>query len=558
MSDVRLIQLAVNIRPELKEDVNKDWVLNGKNNEFYDYIINMYNCSTTNSAINNSYINNIYGQGLYKKSGTTEDWIAFMTMIRPREIKKIVSDFQIFNEASFQCIKAKGKKELPTIAHLPKERVVPQIANEDEEIEGYFYSKNWKKQFKPENTPQYFKAFGTSKESTEIYVIKPYKVGKEYFSDPDYLAALPYAEMEGEIANLYISSVKNGLSAGYIVNIPDGNSLTPDEKDRLEKKMKERITGTSQASNFVINFQGRDQAITVEMFPVNDNIHKQWSYLTEEARQQILTGHLCTSSSLVGVSTASGFSSTADEMEEARKQLMVNVIQPKQDYIIEAFEDVATFYGLNLELGFKPLVEELQTTKTEMSAHIECSHEKKNPDLKAFLDLGEEEDLDTYDLIDEIEVDYDEEVALQLASTGVARPNANSSQDGDNFIVRYKYVGNISTDTRGFCSQMLAANKIYRKEDIIQLDNKVVNAGWGPNGANTYSIWLYKGGGSCHHKWNRVIYLKKGNKVDVNSPLAEIISTSEARRRGMKLETNDTLVSVEPRNMANEGFLKPR
>jgi hypothetical protein len=26
----------------------------------------------------------------------------------------------------------------------------------------------------------------------------------------------------------------------------------------------------------------------------------------------------------------------------------------------------------------------------------------------------------------------------------------------------------------------------------------------------------------------------------------------------MKLETNDTLVSVEPRNMTNRGFLEPR
>jgi hypothetical protein len=47
-------------------------------------------------------------------------------------------------------------------------------------------------------------------------------------------------------------------------------------------------------------------------------------------------------------------------------------------------------------------------------------------------------------------------------------------------------------------------------------------------------------------------------KVDVNSPLAELISTSEARKKGLKLETNDTLVSVEPRYMINNGFLKAK
>ena len=104
----------------------------------------------------------------------------------------------------------------------------------------------------------------------------------------------------------------------------------------------------------------------------------------------------------------------------------------------------------------------------------------------------------------------------------------------------------------------MSAGKVYRKEDIIAMENKVVNAGWGANGADTYSIWLYKGGGDCHHKWNRVIYVKKGVKIDVNSPLAEQISTSEARRKGYKVPTNDTLVSIEPRNMTNNGFLKPR
>ena len=193
-----------------------------------------------------------------------------------------------------------------------------------------------------------------------------------------------------------------------------------------------------------------------------------------------------------------------------------------------------------------------------MKAHVCMSDEKKNPDLNAFLDLGEEEPLDTHDLIDEIEVDYEDETELQLTSTGTARPNANSSQDGEDYVVRYRYVGNLSADTRDFCSKMMLAKKIYRKEDILQLDNKVVNAGWGPKGVDKYSIWLYKGGGNCHHKWNRVIYLKKGARVDVNNPLAEIISTSEARRRGFRLETNDTKVSVEPRNMTNNGFLNPR
>ena len=100
---------------------------------------------------------------------------------------------------------------------------------------------------------------------------------------------------------------------------------------------------------------------------------------------------------------------------------------------------------------------------------------------------------------------------------------------------------------------MISAAKVYRKEDIISMQNKSVNAGFGIDGANTYDIWLYKGSVQCKHKWNRVIYLKKSRKNNVSADLVKTISTSEARRRGYKVPTNDTLVSIAPNKMPNGG-----
>jgi hypothetical protein len=59
----------------------------------------------------------------------------------------------------------------------------------------------------------------------------------------------------------------------------------------------------------------------------------------------------------------------------------------------------------------------------------------------------------------------------------------------------------IKDNTREFCKKMVTANKIYRKEDIQRMSREVVNAGWGARGADKYDIFLYKGGGACHHKW---------------------------------------------------------
>ena len=552
-SDIRLIQLNNYIRPKIEENKSKGFVLNGKNNSFYQFVIDRRNGSPTNSAILRSYSDLVYGQGLRATNAqyNISDWTRLKTILKTSDLRKIIDDFCLQGEATFQVVKAKNKKDLGAIYHLPVERTAPSIENEEEEIESYWYCKDWTKQNK--YIPEEFPSFGFSNKEIEIYKIKPYSAGQTYFASPDYFAGLPYCQMEEEIANYYINHIKNGLSFGYIINIPDGNSLTPEEKDELEFKIKTKLTGSSNAGKFVLSFNGRDAEITVTPLQVND-AHKQWEYLTAESRQQIMTAHRVVSPMLFGIKDSTGFGNNADELDTAEAQLIKRVIAPKQQFIIDCIQDVLRAYEINLDLYFKPLTEPIPQAQTQLNAHVCCSNEKKKTDLDAFIDLGEDEDLERYDLIDEIEVDYEEEEKLQLTSTGTAIPNAKSEQDGEDFIVRYKYVGSTRGE-REFCRKMVSAGKIYRKEDIISMGSRAVNPGWGPEGANTYSIWLYKGGGDCHHKWNRVIYLKKGVKIDVNSPLAEIISTSEARRRGYKLETNDTKVSVEPRNMDYNGFL---
>jgi hypothetical protein len=103
---------------------------------------------------------------------------------------------------------------------------------------------------------------------------------------------------------------------------------------------------------------------------------------------------------------------------------------------------------------------------------------------------------------------------------------------------------------------MTQANKVYRKEDIVRMESEAVNKGFGPKGADNYSIWLYKGGGACHHKWVRETYLRKS---DVNSPIAQKymkeFRPSIARKLGEIVPVNDKRVYTRPIDMPNKGFL---
>ncbi|MGY8867386.1 MAG: hypothetical protein ACKVJK_17445, partial [Methylophagaceae bacterium] len=121
--------------------------------------------------------------------------------------------------------------------------------------------------------------------------------------------------------------------------------------------------------------------------------------------------------------------------------------------------------------------------------------------------------------------------------------------------VRYQYAPlTVSANSREFCKKMVAAKKIYRKEDIMQMSQRAVNAGWGEKGAATYDIWLYKGGGACHHFWMRKTYMAKGVQPDATNPKAEV-SVNKAKKEGFKPEKNNSKVAKRPVDMPKKGFV---
>jgi hypothetical protein len=217
-----------------------------------------------------------------------------------------------------------------------------------------------------------------------------------------------------------------------------------------------------------------------------------------------------------------------------------------------------------------------------------CSSDSTEDDEKVaskLIALGEDIDEEKWEAIFEQDVDYQKEDAIDniitelgqnefieeskrklstiqkivnLVSTGSAYPNSPSAQDkkvGENYFkVRYFYSPRkVGSNARSFCRAMKNANKLYRKKDIIAMGTQTVNKGWGPEGADQYSIWLYKGGGNCHHSWRRVTYKSKLSETSTKDA-QDIIGTRQAAILGYKV-TNPYQVSIQPRNLPNKGFL---
>jgi hypothetical protein len=585
-NNVHILNLSAYTTPVIQESKRDAWVDYGEDNNYYSFLLDRYTNSTTNNAIINNISRLVYGRGLsaVDASRKPNEYAQAMALFNKDCLRKIAIDRKMLGQFAIQVHYNDKHDRILKAFHMPVNLLRAEKCNKDGEIEAYYYSDDWTdvKKYPPTRIP----AYGYSKDKIEILFSKPYAVGMKYYAYPDYQGAVPYALLEEEIADYLINEVQNGFSGTKVVNFNNGVP-TEEQQSIITNKVLGKLTGSKGQKVIVAFNDNMDTKTTVDDLPLND-APEHYTYLSEECMRKIMLGHNVTSPLLFGIAGANGFSSNADELQNSFILFNNMVIKPLQDEILEALDTILSYNGISLNLFFKTL-KPLEFTDLENAQNQEQVAEETGTELskqesldnevaQSLIDLGEEPN-ENWLLIDEFEVDYDQEDAIDLeienankskqsllskvynfVSTGTANPRAKSEQDkvvnGFKFITRYRYDGNIKDNTRQFCRKMVTANKVYRKEDIERMSKQAVNAGWGPRGAATYDIFLYKGGGACHHKWMRQTFVafEEGLGIDPLSPKAKTISTNKAEKAGYRVR-NPQQVAMRPIDMPNQGFL---
>jgi len=204
----------------------------------------------------------------------------------------------------------------------------------------------------------------------------------------------------------------------------------------------------------------------------------------------------------------------------------------------------------------------LNLEKTELEKFIQECGEDEPEGYKLFDEEIVDNEIEDYDFENDLNNTYHLAKVPKNDRDGKSEDDGWSNKVGKFFKVRYKYdrdssLTNKSGTKREFCKKMMGANKLYRKEDIIALDKKAVNPGFGINGSDTYSIWLYKGGPQCFHRFIRKIYVMDLEDAYLEKNIkkyGELISTAKARSQGFYPKPNDKKVAQAPRTMKNNGY----
>ena len=607
MENIISINLSTTTAPVVSESRGKDWVDYGTEdwaNLYPQFLIDLYYNSSTQAAIINSTAELIAGSGLVIEDEGERDLEAvvklkkFFNSANSNEtldevIKKIAFDFKLQGAFALNIVWSQDRTQISEIYHIGVDKIRAEKPNELGKVEGYYVSADWSNI--RENKPYRVPAFNTNDRTSanQILYTGLYSPNMNAYHTPDYVAGNNWALVDQRVAEFHLNNISNGFSGSFMINFANGVP-TQEERFQIESSLAAKFTGADNAGKFILTFSD-DKTRTPDIVPITpSDLDKQFLALQELLVQNILSAHRVTSKTLMGIDSANGFSSNADELNAASNYFLNTVCKPYQAHIIRTLRKIFTVNNMDMpvmfeqlkpittkftnqdlagvltpdeireEMGYAPLDVEVHEDFTKMSEYTEldeCIEEFGEDMPKGYEIISEEnaeDELEDFDFETELNADY-----YEFASTGSAYPNRKSGQDqkskqtdykDDIYRVRYRYTGSLIGE-RDFCRKMTSAKKIYRKEDIIAMGRKQVNRGWGPYGANTYSIWKWKGGALCKHKWFRIILVQEG-KNPKNSDT--IISSTAAKSRGVKLPRNAKEVSVAPHDMPNHGFVDPK
>ena len=342
-----------NVLPVFKENKAKGYVTFGADNLYPEFLIELFNKSPKHNAIVSSKASYVAGIGTKIDGQNTVDIAkaeakckainAYETL---DEVKnKIAYDFELFNGFALEIIWNKAKTAIAEIYHLPFKNIRKGLEGD------YVYCTDWTDR-KAEQI-HYVPFNSTTRESKSIYYCQYYRPGQGEYPLPDYVGALKYIEVDTEISNYYLNSIKNGFTAQTHIQLFKGQP-TAEQARATQRRFKETYQGTDNAGGLIIQYNDPQEKESVISNLQPSDFDKQFDLLNKTVQQEIFVAHKVNSPMLFGV-RVEGQLGGRSEMIEAYEMFQQSYIEPRQQKIDDTLTYLFEFISpVRLETINKP------------------------------------------------------------------------------------------------------------------------------------------------------------------------------------------------------------
>ena len=222
-------------------------------------------------------------------------------------------------------------------------------------IPGYYISDDWKRYagVKMEDI-EYLPIFNPENkldEPNQIYVLRKYRAGQEYYPLPSYNAALQVIALDTEIDTFHLNNIRNGLAPSLaITTFTNGSS---DDIKAIEQGLRANYAGAENAGSMMY-MDVADPSLKPDITPIPSNqTDTYYTTINDLTVQKILTAHRITSPMMLGIKTE-GQLGGRDEVVDAFLLWGNTVIEPLQQDVLRGLEAL-------LEVNYPEIVIGVQT-----------------------------------------------------------------------------------------------------------------------------------------------------------------------------------------------------
>lgn len=338
MAKAKLIHRYKTNHNTLKEERGEgSFIRFGNNNAFPQKLIWLNNHSSLNGACIKAKTEAIIGKGLICKTEGVLD------NANPYEswndiYKKVSYDFTLLGDYALQIVWSKDGKKIAEAYHVDMSYVRAEEKDEFGIIPGYYISADWA--LSSQGDANYLPAYCPSKsikQPKQLFTIKPYRPGLEYYSLPDYVGSIRIIELDTEIDNFHTNNIQNGLAPSLAITT--FTNADAEEQQWVEKALRNQYGGSDNAGSLLyMDVASRDEAPIITPIATNGN-DTYYEVMNSMIEQKILTGHRITSPMILGIKTE-GQLGGRDEMLDAYLLFMNTVINPMQSSILKGIEQL--------------------------------------------------------------------------------------------------------------------------------------------------------------------------------------------------------------------------
>ena len=343
--EIQVLTFAEAKQPEYKEKKGEGYMQYGQNNDYPQYLLDLFNKSAKHNAIVRGKVNYIVGNGWageqpIVKQVNREETLNDLT-------KKVALDIELFGGAYIQVIWSVMGEQIAELWHCDYTKIRTNKDNTQ-----FWYKEDWKATRNQEKAEVYAAFNPKNPIGVQILYVKEYRPGMNVYSLPGYFGALNYIESDVEVSKHVLGNAQTGFSASKLITLPNGEP-SPDEKRAVSRQFDNMYTGADGKKYLLAFVNDVTRKPIVDDLGASDLTKEDFGRVDELIQTNIFSGHQITSPDLFGIAVP-GQLGNRQQMRDSYEIFNNTYIRYKQMQLEGVFNMLGGYAGVTEELKLQP------------------------------------------------------------------------------------------------------------------------------------------------------------------------------------------------------------